>query len=254
MDCENIEKLRTAYGDGELALGDALAVETHLKDCAACRAALANQAALSAAIKHHAEVFEAPMHLEHRIRAALPQSTNLKPNKQARARAWRLFAPALGAAVALVLTVGFFVRQPTADDLLADEAVSSHVRSLLTDRITDVLSSDQHTVKPWITAKLDFSPPVHDLASEGFPLLGCRLDYFGHRSVAALVYKHRQHVINLFVAPAKGGPAPSAPDASSRQGYQLVDWRQGGMAYWAVSDLNQAELAQFVALLRKSIA
>lgn len=251
MDCENIEKLRTAYGDGELALGDALAVETHLKDCAACRAALANQAALSAAIKHHAEVFEAPTHLEHRIRAALPQSTNLKPNKQA--RAWRLFAPALGAAVALVLTVGFFVRQPTADDLLADEAVSSHVRSLLTDRTTDVLSSDQHTVKPWFAGKLDFSPPVHDLAGEGFPLVGGRLDYFGHRSVAALVYQHRQHVINLFVAPAKGGPAQSAPDASSSQGYQLVSWRAGGMDYWAVSDLNNAELAQFVALVRKSV-
>ena len=255
MNCEQIEPLRIAYGDRELAAKDALEVEAHLAGCAACRAALADQTALSAAVKRHADYFDAPTHLEQRIRAALPADLPNRAETVPTRRpslAWRWFAPALGAACGVLLTLGFLALQPNADATLADEAVSSHVRSLLTDRITDVASSDRHTVKPWFAGKLDFSPPVRDLASDDYPLIGGRLDYFGHRTVAALVYRHRQHVINVFVVPIAGGRANAEPHAVSTQGYQVLEWRAEGMAWWAVSDLNEAELARFVALLRKS--
>ena len=251
MNCEQIEQLRVAYGDRELTTRDALEVEAHLAGCAACQAALADQTTLSASVKRHADYFDAPTHLEHRIRAALPQGSNTLTTPL-RSLGWRWFAPALGAAFGVALTVGFLAHQPSADSILADEAVSSHVRSLLTDRITDVASSDRHTVKPWFAGKLDFSPPVRDLAGDDYPLIGGRLDYFGHRTVAALVYRHRQHLINLFVAPIPGGRVDAEPHAVSTQGYQVVEWRAGGMAFWAVSDLNEPELAQFVGLLRKS--
>ena len=254
MDCEQIEPLRIAYGDRELAARDALEVEAHLAGCAACRSALAAQAALSAAVKRHADYFDAPTHLEYRIRAALPKDPAEPAERvttRRRSPGWRWFAPAIGAACGALLTVAFLARQPNSDAALADQAVSSHVRSLLTDRITDVASSDRHTVKPWFAGKLDFSPPVRDLASDDYPLVGGRLDYFGHRTVAALVYRHRRHIINVFVAPIANERANAEPHAASTQGYQVVEWRADGMAWWAVSDLNEPELAQFVGLLRK---
>jgi anti-sigma factor RsiW len=119
----------------------------------------------------------------------------------------------------------------------------------MADHLTDVASSDQHTVKPWFHGKLDFAPPVDDFAGDGFPLIGGRLDYLDHRSVAALVYRHAQHPINLFVYPADG--PDMAPVASVETGYNILHWRSGGMDFWAVSDVNAAELADFEKLLRQ---
>jgi len=135
------------------------------------------------------------------------------------------------------------------DDRLAPELVAGHVRSLMVSHLTDVPSSDQHTVKPWFEGKLDFSPPVADVTEQGFPLVGGRLEYIGERAVAAVVYRHQQHVINLFI-----WPAPHEKDVGerrlTRQGFQLMHWAQAGMSYWVVSDLNARDLQAFVRALQ----
>jgi anti-sigma factor RsiW len=120
----------------------------------------------------------------------------------------------------------------------------------MADHLTDVPSSDQHTVKPWFNGKLDFSPTVKDLREHGFSLNGGRVDYIGNRPVAALVYQCRQHSINLFVWPSASAPAVNEK-AEERQGYNLIRWSNGGMTYWAISDLNLVELQQFAQLIRE---
>ena len=154
----------------------------------------------------------------------------------------------LACVMLLTWSLTIYLMLPAEIAHLPDDLISSHIRSLLASNVADVLSSDQHTVKPWFNGKLDFSPPVQDLTAQGFALVGGRLDYVAGRPVAALVYRHRQHLINLFIWPTADG-GNSAVQTLIKQGYNLVHWMHAGMSLWAVSDLNQEELVELARML-----
>lgn len=250
MSCKETRELIHGYADAELDLVKSLEIEDHLKSCHDCTQTYEGIRSLRSVVSRGALRFEPPATLEKRLRTALRKES--KPNRGTWLLRWRWLvagASLAGAAVVIWAVVAIIAR-PSAEDLQAREIVASHVRSLMADHLTDVPSSDQHTVKPWFDGKLDFSPPVKDLRPQGFVLTGGRLDYIGNRPVAALVYQRRQHSINLFVWPSAEATAMSEK-ASVRQGYNLIRWFNSGMTYWAVSDLNLAELQQFVQLLQE---
>ncbi|MEO8137768.1 MAG: anti-sigma factor [Betaproteobacteria bacterium] len=209
-------------------------------------------AALSALIRSGATRYSAPPALRSSVLRAL-RADEAPPR-----RAWPgwLGWLRLGAAFASGLMVSWLAGlvQPAADPVerVAGEVVAAHVRSLMPGHLTDVVSSDQHTVKPWLSSRLDFSPPVTDLRADGFPLTGGRLDYIAERVVATLLYQRNQHVINVFVWPAQAG-RDTAPKAAARRGFNAVTWDQAGMRYWAVSDLGAGELNSFAERLRQRL-
>ncbi len=244
MSCLQAEWL-DAYFDGELDAVRAAEYEAHLGDCSTCREALAGRQALREAIAGAALYASATPSFHRRVRSGLPRSGAPGPSR-------RLVWTA-AAAVTVLLLVGLWTLGPGRRDaperLVAAAILDAHVRSLLPGHLTDVASSDQHTVKPWFDGRLDFSPRVVDLASDGFPLTGGRLDVVTGRSVAALVYGRRQHVVNLFVWPSEE-PAVAEPRSGSARGYQWIRWHREGMSYWAVSDTSTGDLEEFARLLQ----
>ena len=233
--------------DEELEAAQTAELERHLAGCAECATAVARLRELKRRIHTDAPYYPAPAELQRSVRDALRREAAPVGTPLGRAAAWRWMA--IAASLLLAVSVGWNViawRSRTASNSLAADVLTGHIRSLIGEHLLDVPSSDQHTVKPWFAGKLDFSPEVKDLAADGFPLVGGRIDYLAGRRVAALVFHRRQHVINLFT-----WPDPSAPGGAARftrDGYHLLHWNDGAMAYWAVSDAGAAELARLLEL------
>lgn len=241
MTCRDVEALLDAYADRELDPPKTRLVRTHLAACAACTGRLERIDALRVAIRRHLPAHPAPDVLRARIRRAVREEAARVPAR--RAIPWRWLAVA---AVSIALVGGYGVtarERQSADAAVARDVVESHVRSLLPGHLTDVASSDEHSVKPWFEGRLDYSPDVYDLAAQGFELVGGRLDVVGGRKVAALVYTMGRHVINVFLWPASGETASSP--AGSVNGYHMVRWTGDGMTCWVVSDASQTELERF---------
>jgi anti-sigma factor RsiW len=248
VNCSEARGLVRASLDGELDVLRMVEIDEHVRQCPGCQAIYDSQRALRSVLKADGLYFRAPAGLERRVSAAVRAAT--EPSRR-----WsRAFAPQwLAAAAAAAIVVAAVVAMPIVSrrshaDQIAQEVVSAHIRSLMASHLTDVPSSDQHTVKPWFAGKLDFSPPVVDLKDEGFPLVGGRLDYVDGRPVAALAYRRGAHSINLFVWP--GSEAEVAEAFDRRQGYNALSWTRGHTSFWAVSDLNSAELRLFAQLVQ----
>jgi len=253
------------YLDGELDPITSQAIEQHLRDCRKCEQAYEAHTALAHAISRGAPYYKAPAELRQRVQSSLRDAVGVRASRTAAREnhasltsrwakrrpvlpeiPWNWLALAAAIILAAIIASSFLPRlqPPTSDQFLATQLIASHVRSLMANHLTDVASSDQHTVKPWLDTKLDFAPPVIDLSSEGFPLIGGRLDYLDNRPVAALVYGRRKHFINLFVWPAASDEA-KAPKTITREGYQLLHWADSDFNYWAVSDVNVNDLQTF---------
>ena len=208
---------------------------------------------LSELIKSRASYFEAPQKLHDKITAGLAGVTKTEVKNWGKRwlswQQWSGMGVAFACGVLLSITVIKFFGSHGQQELIASQVINGHVRSLMVAHLSDVESSDQHTVKPWFTGKLDYSPPVTNLATDGYPLVGGRLDYMDERPVAALVYKHQLHAINVFVWPVRGQSSLSIA-SSNKNGFNAASWQGDGMQYWAVSDLNEADLKKFAELLR----
>jgi anti-sigma factor RsiW len=265
MNCEEATKLMDGYLDGELDPITSQTIEQHLRECDKCDQAYKAHALLIRSISDKTPCYQAPAGLRERIQSSLREEIAERPLRNVARDSQVLFrrrrpelrtillgtpwnwlglAAAIIFAAIIALNLVPRLRRPGADQFLATQLIASHVRSLMANHLTDVASSDQHTVKPWLDAKLDFAPAVVDLGSEGFPLLGGRLDYLENRPVAALVYQRRKHFINLFVWPAESG-STNRTNTITRQGYQLLHWVDSDFNYWAVSDVSDNDLQAF---------
>jgi anti-sigma factor RsiW len=253
VDCQDARKLLDGYTDRELDLVHSLEIEKHLRECLACSNRYESNQAIRSALNSPALYFKAPADLRHKLEASVRANTG--SNTSSRKRIWRWLNAAIPAALAAGVTLFAIplLRGPSDDEILRREIVSSYVRSLIADHLVDVASSDEHTVKPWFSGKLNFSPLVVDLKNQRFPLIGGRVDYIDNRPVAALVYQRRKHYINLFVWPSRTGSHANT-EIFSRQGYNLSQWSKAGMTYWAISDLSQTELQEFTRHLQAHVA
>jgi anti-sigma factor RsiW len=243
VSCEMSKEKIHALLDGELPSPAALEVESHVRACSSCAAAYGRLRSLRSTLRSEALTFAPPAALEGRVRAGVAAARHAGSKRHL-----PLFA--LAASLLLGIAIGRFLLPPSRDlaaPLSAHSIVDAHVRALASGMLTEVASSDQHTVKPWFAGRVPFSPAVKDLASEGFPLLGGRVESVSGVQTAVLVYGRARHVIEVFVHVAERGTARTA--SSEIRGFHVTTWRQGDLAYDAVSDLNEAELGVFAARL-----
>ncbi|MGF0241129.1 anti-sigma factor family protein [Rhodococcus sp. IEGM1300] len=241
FDCTTCQTLMHGYLDQELDPQTAATVAGHLAGCAECSRLHDQARLLIAGVKQQAPYYSAPASLSASVLARqIPSPVSVE-----RWRKW--FAPVFSAA-ALALAVVLYVATPGSEQPLMDEAVSSHVRSLMGEHLNDVVSSDRHTVKPWFTGKLDFSPPVFDYSAQGFPLLGGRLDYLQHQTTAALSYGRAKHIINVFILPTL--ESDKSRQSQTLRGFNVVSWQENHMRFVMVSDLEKSELEAFSQLLK----
>ena len=249
MNCQDCRDFVDAYLDNELDATSTIRFQQHLRECTGCRDAFGSRQTLQTLLRRQEMRFELPPELRGSVRRLLAREA---AHAEAPARTRRiipLFIP-WAIAAALVFSAGLLWLNPAAPFRVAAQApivaeiTSSHIRSLLADHLLDVPSSNQHTVKPWFAGKIQYSPPVKDLAAQGFRLVGGRLDYVNNRDVAVLVYDYNKHVISLFVWPV-GGTPPWGESVFTQAGYNLVHWADDGMTYWAVSDAEKDVLRKF---------
>jgi anti-sigma factor RsiW len=254
MRCDEARELIGAFIDGEASHAKAQALRDHANSCSSCESEIADVRRIGFELRRNGRV-GAPARLRSRLHTSLAAEAAdaQRATKVTRASPWLRQAAAL-AAVSLVsvliasLVTFAVMRNMAADARLDRDVVSAHIRSLLQDSPIQVASADPHTVRPWFNGRVEFAPAVKDLAAEGFRLAGARLDYIAGRRVGALVYMRRLHVVNVFVWPSPGDE-DAAPRLIQLNGYNLISWNRSGLAYWAVSDLNAAELRQLQGLL-----
>jgi len=248
MNCKDIAQLQHAYVDQELDPANTRAFAEHLAACPSCAKQLAELSAFRKTIKTQATRYAPPPGLYDKIARlkAAYGTTIAPPSKKWLPLQWG----SAGAGLALAACLAFFmVVRPNSEYMLEQQLIASHIRSLQDNHLTDVISTDQHTVKPWFNGRLDVSPPVTDFSASGFPLVGGRLDYVDRHSVAVIVYRYNAHVINLFVWPA-GRLHIGIESLAAQQGYNIRHWYDGDLQFWVVSDVNPAKLAEFENLYR----
>jgi anti-sigma factor RsiW len=246
-DCDKV-LLVQAELDGELGAAEAAGLAAHRAECPICEAAAVELAQARALVRD--DLYQpVPEDVRHRVMTALAAARPARPAMAAAApeslgwwHRWWSNGASFGLGAACAAALAFLLLMPAMPPGLTEQVIAGHVRALQPGHLQDVASEDRHTVKPWFDGRIDFAPPVKDLAAARFPLTGGRLDYLDGRPVAALIYQRDKHVIDLFVWPAAG---ETPPQSAERQGYNIVHWSQNGMAFWAVSDLETAQLKQF---------
>jgi anti-sigma factor RsiW len=248
MNCNEASRALQAYADGELDAGTAEAIGLHVKRCADCGSEYLRLKNLSYRLRREVPYFSAPAALRERLAARFAETPPAPalPRTALRGR-WNFFAGgALAGCVASVfaMLLGTAALEMVASDDRAQEAVTRHVSATLDHGLVAVLSSDQHTVKPWLSARLDYSPPVEDLANEGYPLVGGRVDTLQRQPVATLVYRHRQHTIDVYVRPLEGDVR--APSLRTVRGFNVAQAYGADMEWVAVSDMSGELLSAFV--------
>jgi anti-sigma factor RsiW len=249
MNCQQTAELLSGYVDNELDPVRSLEFQKHLAECQTCARCYEEQLALRKVLTNQAQYFQAPKAVVRDVRTALREAHRTQETQPRGAWDFRglwlkILAPIAVAGIVLLLVLPWLA-QPSTESRLAQEIVSAHMRSLLLAHITDVTSTDQHTVKPWFNGKLNYSPPVVDPAPQGFPLIGGRVDVINEQTVAALVYQRRKHLINLFIWPTAGSSAEKVLDL---RGYNIAHWTKDDMNFWAISDLSREELQEFARL------
>ena len=249
MQCDEVRPRIDAYVDGELAETERLQLRDHLADCPDCGPEAMALERLRDGIRQAAPIYRAPEALRSQIRFALRQEAATSARAARPAPGWLAYAASILLAVAVGSGGTLLITGERQEDAVGNELIDSHLRSLLADHLTDVASSDKHTVKPWFAGRTEMSPPGVDLAAQGFPLVGGRLDLIEGKPVPALVYRAGKHVINVFVLPARAG---EYAETVTRRGYTLHHWNEGDLGYWAVSDAAPDEFAKFEHAFREA--
>jgi anti-sigma factor (TIGR02949 family) len=247
MQCEAVRPRLDAYLDGELAEAERAILRDHLAGCGDCGPEAAALERLRDGIRQSAPIYRMPENLRSQIRFALRRDAGASAPVALRAPGWLAYAASILLAVVVGSGGTFMMLGERQQDTIAAEVIDSHLRSLLGTHLTDVASSDQHTVKPWFAGRSELSPPAVDLSAEGFPLVGGRLDLISGKTVPALVYKRHEHVINVFVLPAT---KDDLGKTLTRRGYTLRHWDAGDLGFWAVTDAAPPELAEFERVFR----
>ena len=249
MQCDEVRPRLDAYIDCELAEAERVQLRDHLLDCSECGPEAKALERLRDGIRQASPVYRAPEALRSQIRFALRHEAAATTRVARPAPGWLAYAASILVAVAVGSGGTWLINGQRQEDAVANELIDSHLRSLLASHLTDVASSDQHTVKPWFAGRSDVAPPAVDLAREGFPLVGGRLDLIAGKPVPALVYRRREHVINVFVLPVSRGDLGKT---LTRRGYSLRHWNEGDLGFWAVTDAAPSELGEFERVFREA--